>query len=215
MTKQQNFLAVVLSGAALVAVASLPFGKDNSQPMSDVTDLVPRQTMIAGPEKKSPAGVTKLDDVSQFTRQAVGVKLITSLKADELDDQLAFEGLSTFEPIARVVQRGIVSYERKTFRTPEYRKESGYDLVMYEIRHALGGVSRIMAYLDKPLAEDGLKRELKIVVLTGQDGQTMGELVQFEAKNLAAQKQVVWHEAQGLFDREMLNASNLMRASVQ
>jgi hypothetical protein len=212
MTKQKNFLAVLFSGAAILAVAVIPHGKGGLD--SDVENA-PALNRLTKQTKRSLNEAASLDDLNRLTRQRIVVQLINSLKMDELNNRQVFNELSAVEPLVRVVTRGILSYERKTFRTPEYRKEAGYDLVTYEIYHPLGGVSKIMAYLDKPISDDETSRIARVVVLTGQDGQTQGDLVQFEGKDLKSQASIPWLEGKNLFDREMLNASALMRASVE
>lgn len=73
-----------------------------------------------------------------------------SLAQDEFGEILPFASLSTLDPLAKVFEKGVKSFERTVFRGPDYQGESGYDLVQYEIEHFNGSKSSVLAYLDRP-----------------------------------------------------------------
>ncbi len=170
------------------------------------------------PEAKSAASSIAVDKPSDSVKNLslshqgpVTAQWIAAIQTDAFGDRLIFEHLSTTEPLKSILKKGIVSFERKTLRTPDYRAEEGYDLLIYEIRHPLSGVSRVMAYFEK----DGEAKTLKIVFLTGRMGETSVDLVEFNGDLLASQRQVSLNDAQILFDHELRDASTLMSASIR
>lgn len=73
-----------------------------------------------------------------------------SLAQDEFGDNLPFASLSTLDPLTRMMGKGVKHFERTVYRSPDYQGENGYDVVHYDIEHADGKHSSVLAYLDRP-----------------------------------------------------------------
>ena len=72
-----------------------------------------------------------------------------SLATDEFGDVNPFTGLSTFEPLEELLDRKIAKFQRQALRSPDHNAETGYDLVHYDVEHADGTHSTVMAYLER------------------------------------------------------------------
>lgn len=73
-----------------------------------------------------------------------------SLVQDELKEQNPFNTLSSSDPLNKVLDKGVLSFRREAFRSPNYQEESGYDLLAYEVTHPDKSISNIVAYLENP-----------------------------------------------------------------
>jgi len=146
------------------------------------------------PSSFSSAQRTKEKEDGTFKPLQSG--LSQSLEDDELLDENPFAHLSTLDPLQKLTQKGVAKFHRETFRSPDYREESGYDLLSYAVEHTDGSKSTIMAYTEK---FDG-KRAVYVVFLIGNaDGSSYsyfrnGELLEQsdltpgEANKLIAQR---------------------------
>lgn len=86
---------------------------------------------------------------------AAQVSFQDSLAQDEMKDENPFLSLSSNDPLNKILDKGVLSFRREAFRSPNYREESGYDLLSYEITHPDKTVSTILAYLENPGAANG------------------------------------------------------------
>lgn len=208
--KLKNLSAAFFSGIAMIAIAGAPRGADRSTP-THFAETLPAATSpkITPVRPIANNSIDSLKDLSKLKTNAVTSQWIDSIQSDEIFETRPFEGLATYEPLAQILKKGIVSYDRRTLRSPNYHAEQGYDVVVYDIHHPLSGVSRVMAY------SDGEEKRVKMVILTGRPGDAVGDLVLFEGQSLNSQRQIGWSEAQNLFDQELANASTLMSASVK
>jgi len=210
MNAWKNWSAAFLCGAAVLSVAMVPHHKIDSDSESLMSTGVSFTQVQSLRSSTSHAG-DELKEIARLRKNQVVDQWLNAMRTDALGDQLIFSQLSTFEPVTNILKKGIVSYERKTLRTQNYRDEQGYDLLVYEIHHPLSVESRVMAYYEKRAGELPV---LKIVFLTGRPGAADVELVQFENGNLSGHKEVAWSEGQTLFDRQLTDASTLMSASI-
>lgn len=211
MSRWKNWSAAVLCGTAVLAVAIVPHAKEETK---DVAALEGESLGVSenpGIKASTAKAQEPLEEVRKLRQNTVVDQWLNAMKTDAFGDTLIFSQLSTFEPVMNIVKKGIVSFDRKTLRTPNYRDEQGYDLLVYEIHHPLSLESKVMAYHEKKA--DG-STALKIVFLTGRPGTVSGELVQFENGELLSHQDVAWSEAQQLFDRQLNEASVLMNASI-
>lgn len=83
-------------------------------------------------------------------KEGKGPELRESFTDDEFGESNPFAGLSTLDSLTSLFARGVSGFERSTYRSPDYHGESGYDLVHYEVKHPDGGVSTVLAFLDRP-----------------------------------------------------------------
>lgn len=131
--------------AAILAIANIDtFVHENDQNkqftrerMRVAKDRLRQRLEVADRKMEKPRGLVNM--------------LRDSLAQDEFNDVVPFATLSTLDPLTQVVQKGVRHFERTVFRSPDYQGESGYDLVQYDIEHADGKHSTILAYLDRPL----------------------------------------------------------------
>lgn len=91
------------------------------------------------------------------------------LAQDEIGTRNPFADLSTIEPLTLVLAKGVKGFGRQAYRSPQYKEETGYDLVSYEIQHADQTVSRVLAYLETPL-EGGEPVPVVLVMRAGGEG---------------------------------------------
>ena len=201
--KLKNLSAALLSGIAMIAIAGAPRGADKAAPthFDETIPTAPSNEITVVHSR--PAQVI----VAHVEAGSIAARLLESVQSDEILERSPFDGLSTYEPFNSIFKKIVVSYDRRTLRSPKYRAEQGYDVVVYDIHHPLSGISRLMAYAEGDI--------VKVVMLTGRPGEDLFDLVIFEGQTLNSQRQISWSEAQALFDQDLANASTLMSASVR
>lgn len=210
MNAWKNWSAAILCGAAVLSVAIVPHRKIESESEALMSTGASSAQIQSLEKPKSQAG-EELREFARLRKNQVVDQWLNAMRTDAFGDQLIFSQLSTFEPVTNIMKKGIVSFDRKTLRTQNYRDEEGYDLLVYEIHHPLSVESRVMAYYEKRTGELPI---LKIVFLTGRPAASNVELVQFENGSLSGHREVAWSEGQTLFDRQLTDASTLMSASI-
>ncbi len=78
--------------------------------------------------------------------------LSRSLEQDELLEQNPFAHLSNLDPIQEIMRKGVMTFHREVFRSPNYKSESGYDIISYVVEHTDSTQSTILAYLESDSA---------------------------------------------------------------
>jgi hypothetical protein len=215
MSARKNWYAAALCGASVIAVALIPHNKfefKDAVSAAASNDSFETNVDVSSVAKTSIANNDSLSEVQHLRKNIVIDQFLNSMRTDAFGDRAIFGTLSTFEPVMNIMKKGIVSFDRKTLRTPQYREEQGYDLLVYQIHHPLSMESKIMAYIERRAGELPIFR---IVFLTGRPGVTNGELVQFENGALVSHREVAWADAQTLFDHQLSDASTLMSASIR
>jgi hypothetical protein len=106
--------------------------------------------------------------------------------------------------------KGVKSFERTTFRSPNHQEASGYDLLEYQIEHPHGGKSIIMAYLERPVLTathgvGGIDDRIPFVMVVTNKGEKT-TFAYYRAGELVEQNDIPWNEAQSLV-AQRLNAS--------
>lgn len=71
-----------------------------------------------------------------------------SLERDEMGDQNPFANLKNLAALQQILAKGVTSFTREAYRSPNYQGESGYDLLSYVIQQADGGRSTILVYME-------------------------------------------------------------------
>lgn len=211
MSAWKNISAAILCGAGVLAVAIVPYNKSETKEVTTESNGFIEASSIAPKQSQKPSS-DSLSEVQHLRQNIVIDQFLNSMKTDAFGDHPIFDRLSTFEPVMNIMKKGIVSYDRKTLRTPNYKEEQGYDLLVYSIHHPLSMESKVMAYIER---REGELPVFRIVFLTGRPGVSNGELVQFENGNLMAHREVAWADAQTIFDRQLVDASTLMSASIR
>jgi len=149
--------------------------------------------------------------------QGKGGVLRDSLAQDEFGELTPFAGLSTLYPLTHVIAKGIKSFERTTYRSPEYQGESGYDLVHYEIEHPDGEQSSIVAYLDRTLATAARNvgapdpRVPVVMILEGRGEQSAYSL--YRSGDLIEQTEIPVADSQDLVARRISASVPFMSVS--
>lgn len=108
-------------------------------------------------QKNSWARLIQMDSKAQ--RMVAGNPLKTMMSADDLDGKNPFSDLLEDQALLDAMA-DVKSVERTTLRSSNYRDEAGYDLIHYEVRHANGSVSQIVAQVDynQPFNRDTLPK---------------------------------------------------------
>lgn len=75
--------------------------------------------------------------------------LLQSLEADEFQKANPFQPLVNETPIQEILAQGVLGFERKIYRSPQFIWGSGYDIVKYRIRQSDETYSYIFAYKKK------------------------------------------------------------------
>lgn len=129
--------------------------------------------------------------------------LSQSLEQDELLEENPFAHLSTLDPLQAIVKKGVVRFERETYRSPNYQQESGYDLLSYVIHQVDGTESTILAYLERAEVGSSTSGErLPFVVFVLTDG-NQSKYFFFRSGNLVEQSDLSHAEAQSLVSRRL------------
>lgn len=133
-----------------------------------------------------------------------------SLAQDEFLDVNPFANLSSLDPLNALFAKGVKSFERSTYRSPDHQGESGYDLVHYEIQHNRGGRSVIVAYLERPMLTasrnvGAIDDRIPFVMVMVDKGAS-ATYSYYRFGSLTEQIEIPWTDAQGLV-AQRLNAS--------
>ena len=128
-------------------------------------------------------------------------ELRESLSNVEIGEANPFAKLSTLKPLDAVLNKGISSFKRQAYRSPNYKEESGYDLVAYHVTHPDQTSSVILAYLERTLeGPDAVP-----VVLVVSNGPEHASQALFRSGELTESAQVPLSVAQGMV-AQRLNA---------
>lgn len=86
------------------------------------------------------------DGLGTSAKDEEGTRLVSSLRADRFYEGNPFSHLSDYQPIAAILGRGVCSFERTIYRTlvNVLAWNSGYDVVLYRVRHGDGSMSFIL-----------------------------------------------------------------------
>lgn len=84
---------------------------------------------------------------------------------DELGNVSPFGDLNTLVPLTNMLNKGVVSFQRQAYRSPQYKEEAGYDLVQYEVEHTDKSKSYVLAYLERPLGDGNPDALVPIVIV--------------------------------------------------
>ncbi len=95
------------------------------------------------------ARINTFDSISDFKSLDLpesARKLITQMEQDEFNEGHPFYAITNIFPVAKVLDKGVVNFQRQAYRTSEFVMGSGYDLVKYEILHPDNQKSHIVAF---------------------------------------------------------------------
>lgn len=139
-----------------------------------------------------------------------GTELRESFTEDEFGEINPFAGLSTLDSLTSLFARGVSGYDRNTYRSPDYHGESGYDLVHYQVKHPDGGVSSVLAFLDRPELTTSLnvgssEVRVPVVMVMVQKGERT-EYTLYKGGNLIEQSQIPSSDIEGIV-AQRVNAS--------
>lgn len=80
---------------------------------------------------------------------------------DEVSSQNPLEQINNIYSLALMIDRGIQSYERATYRSSSFIKSYGYDIVKYTVRHLDNSESYLLSYRER--------RQDSVVAIGGPD----------------------------------------------
>jgi hypothetical protein len=209
--KQNALLILKRIGATMCLFAGM-LAMTNTNIEGLLSSLNPKEAKIAQTRKAKERLLEKLNTPAVAKVKTPGQMgaLRDSLAQDEFGDMNPFAELANVEPINALFAKGVKSFERTTYRSPNHRGESGYDLLEYQIEHPHGGHSIIMAYLERPVltATRGVgmidDRIPFVVIVTNEGDKT--DYAYYRSGELVEQNNIPWTEAQGLV-AQRLNAS--------
>lgn len=160
-----SFIVVALSMGEMASTRAKP----ESVPL--IEDLAKIETTIRehrGPKaafKAQPAATSRLIEERDFIAAAQEMSaihdfltlsldtteksLLESLMQDEFSRGNPFDSLNNVYPLALILQKGVLSFERSAYRSPQFIGNLGYDVLKYEIQHRDQTRSHILAYKEK------------------------------------------------------------------
>ncbi|HMN67541.1 MAG TPA: hypothetical protein PKC28_03285 [Bdellovibrionales bacterium] len=198
----KRILASVCLSAGVLAIANVDTMRkeqDHANDLSRVRLELAKERVRERLHVKAPTPSLALHDPAR--------KLRDSLSQDEFGDISPFGDLSTLEPLSELMRKGVKSFERQAFRSPEYQGEIGYDILHYRIHHADGSTSEIMAYLERALTTEsrnvGAPDEREPVVMSMVADQDRIQFSYFKANVLKQRSELSSSDAQALVEQRL------------
>lgn len=167
MKVRQTLRGIAMSIVLAAGLIALMQAESDPQPES-------AWRKIKQPKQHAWRKIFKPGPLSRSEKVAGDLK--NAMSADELAGLNPYETLSSEDALRRLLERPILTFERKTLRSPSYRDEAGYDVVHYDIQHTDGSQSSILAFVDHTgelVTTDNVEirgEETVIMVLTPKDG---------------------------------------------
>jgi hypothetical protein len=127
----------------------------------------------------------------------------TSLSQDEIGNRNPFANLSSLDPLSEIMNKGIVRFQRQAYRSPDYRKEAGYDLVEYEVIHPDRSQSTILAYMETPLVDDPSVQPVPVVMIVTAESKDQTKQTLYRDGNLVEQNQLSTADAHQLITQRL------------
>lgn len=93
--------------------------------------------------------MTSLQDFTRLALKGIERELLDSLLGDEFSQGNPFDSLDNVYPFALMLQKGVRSFSRDAYRSPQFMGGLGYDVVKYEVVHPDQSRSFVLAYKDK------------------------------------------------------------------
>jgi hypothetical protein len=96
--------------------------------------------------KAVPVVPDSLAELRGSAKDEEGLKLVSALQGDRFYEGNPFSYLSDYQPLATILGRGVSSFERTIYRTLVNVRawNTGYDVVLYRVKHADGSMSAIL-----------------------------------------------------------------------
>lgn len=117
-----------------VALALFAF---EGQAQASLWDWLCRSRVASRGAEAKVAAVT-FEGLAKRAKDAEGTKLVAALRGDRFYEGNPFSYMSDYQPIATILGRGVSSFERTMYRTLVNVRawNSGYDVVLYRVKHA-------------------------------------------------------------------------------
>ncbi len=126
--------------------------------------------------------VQKWQDFARWKTSQVTHDFLAQLASDEFSSLFPFLTLNELGPLKKILQEGVLTFNREVYRSPEFSDGAGYDTVKYEILHRDGKKSQIYAYRQKTSPDQlhiGSKEDLRpIFTLFVIESKTQENLVE-------------------------------------
>ncbi len=92
---------------------------------------------VASAVASKPTPIT-FENLASKANGEEGLKLVSSLQSDRFYEGNPFSYLTDFAPVAAILERGVSGFERTIYRTSVNVRawNSGYDVVLYRVKHA-------------------------------------------------------------------------------
>ncbi len=158
-----KFGQIILAGAFVVAAGlAQEFKRENLPASPLIEELKVIQAKVArgsaaklGDAASIPGFMEKakdaasISDLLKLNLQKPAQELINSMQDDEFDRGNPFYSLNNVYPVALIIDQGVKRFRRDAYRSSHFLGGLGYDVVKYEIEHANGARSYILAYKEK------------------------------------------------------------------
>lgn len=126
-----------------------PKYKNPEQKIAEVQKTHQREEDILARAKE----FTSIQDFLDMNLTVQTKDFLTQMQTDRFQSGNPYHNLSNIYPVALLLSKGVVHWNRHVFRSADFNQENGYDVVKYEITHDDTSTSYIFAYREKNLAE--------------------------------------------------------------
>ena len=140
---------------------------------------------------------TSIQDFMNLKLDQETKDLLSQMQADQFQSGNPYHNLSNVYPVAILLSKGVVRWNRHVFRSGDFNQEYGYDVVKYEVTHQDTSTSYILAYRDKSLdqrlwlGEEDQRPTLATFLINRGDGRVFrmhfqnGEIIQSDNEDLS------------------------------
>lgn len=183
-------LQLILAGGFVVIAATMGDLGDKSgpaEPSPIVNDLqrvaqavrdskAPSRPVMVGPDRTMELiqSASSINDLKNLALPETAQKLIESMINDEFDVGNPFTSIDKIYAMGLILQRGVKSFHRDVYRSSQFTRDLGYDVLRYEVMNSDGQSSFIMAYKEKTaVGQTGIgqrdERPVFAMILVPQD----------------------------------------------
>lgn len=90
-----------------------------------------------------------VSDLAKFNIGEAGTNLVEALSKELFANGSPFENKFSIELISAILDRGVESFVRRPFRSPQHMWPDGHDVVVFEVKHIDATTSWLLAYRQK------------------------------------------------------------------
>ena len=140
---------------------------------------------------------TSIQDFMELPFDQETKDLLGQMQADRFQSENPYHNLSNVYPVALMLSKGVVRWNREVYRSADFNQEYGYDVVRYQVTHQDISTSYIFAYREKSLdqrlwlGEEDQRPTLASFLINRGDGRVFrmsfvnGEITQSDSVDLS------------------------------